>query len=56
MQGRIHGQGTGALIAATVQQVVLPVLAAGVILALVAKNGKALVCRPQLCPHLSQPW
>ena len=52
----MHRQGTGTLVAALVQQVVLPILTAGVILALVVKNGKALVCRPQLCPQLSQPW
>ena len=56
LQGHIHGEGAGAVAVALVQQVLLPILAAGVILALVVKNGKALVCRPQLCPTLSHPW
>ena len=56
MQGNVSGDGVSAVLAALLQQVVLPILAAGVILALVVKNGKALVCRPQLCPTLSHPW
>jgi hypothetical protein len=38
------------------QLVLAPVLVAAALLFLVVKNGKALVCRPQLCPALSQPW
>ena len=56
MQGNLSGSGLGAVLAALLQQVVMPVLAAGVVLALVVRNGKALVCRPQLCPTLSHPW
>ena len=44
------------LVAAVLQQVVLPLaLAYGILLAIVA-NGRRLVNRPQLCPRLAHPW
>ena len=56
LQGHVYGEGVWAVLAALLQQVILPLLAAGVVLTLVVKNGKALVRRPQLCPTLSHPW
>ncbi len=46
----------GGVLSQLLQTVLLPIGVASALLFLVAKNGKALVCRPQLCPKLSQPW
>lgn len=51
MQGPQDG-----MLSQLLQSVLLPVGIAAALLFLVMKNGKALVCRPQLCPQLSQPW
>ncbi|KAK9809957.1 hypothetical protein WJX72_002549 [[Myrmecia] bisecta] len=37
-------------------QVLLPLLLAGSLVAGVVKNGRAMVSQPQLCPGLAQPW
>jgi hypothetical protein len=50
-QASSGGRGSGLL--AVGQHVVAPLLLAAGLLALVGKNGRALVDRPQLCPALA---
>lgn len=45
-----------AMLTQAAQLVLAPLAVAAALAFLVVKNGKALVCRPQLCPTLSQPW
>ena len=41
---------------AFLQQVVLPLGLAFLIMRAIASNGRRLVNRPQLCPRLAHPW
>lgn len=41
------------VVQAAAQHILLPLVGAGLLLGLVVKNGKWLVDRPQLCPHLA---
>jgi hypothetical protein len=45
--------GVPPLVQAAAQHILLPLVGAGLLLGLVVKNGKWLVDRPQLCPHLA---
>ena len=42
--------------AAVLQQVVLPLGLAFLIMRAIVANGRRLVNRPQLCPGLAHPW
>lgn len=44
------------LVAALLQQVAVPLSFAYFILRSIARNGRRLVNRPQLCPGLAHPW
>jgi hypothetical protein len=51
--GAKGGAGRGGALAAAAQHVLAPLLLAGGLVALVVKNGRQLVDRPQLCPQLA---
>ncbi|KAK9805735.1 hypothetical protein WJX73_003446 [Symbiochloris irregularis] len=54
--GRTGGEGVIGVSAALLQQVVLPLGLAFLIMRAIAANGRRLVNRPQLCPRLAHPW
>lgn len=55
-QGRTGGEGIVGVSVAFLQQVVLPLGLAFLIMRAIVANGRRLVNRPQLCPRLAHPW